>query len=107
MQVTRKVTDDQVKEMVKLSQKGKSQQEISKITGVKLHNVGYWLHKEKYGVHPKRTYAEIKQRSKVVRRPKGTTAIIPVATVSGTEKPVAFYVGTPVQIAALTKELFS
>lgn len=122
---TRKVTDAQVREIVKLRKLGKNYLEIADTVGVNYSVVGYWLYKEKYG-HYQKKYEPTNGATRPVGRPRltptqklaranypalgdttpvGATGVGSVAATI--TRPMIALVGTPAEVTATIRELFS
>lgn len=93
-----KITDEQIKQIIKLSKTEMTQAEIAREVDVPSHRVAYWIYKHKNGVHPKTgKYKKLKIKRQTPATPE----------VSHVTKPMIALVGTPAEVTATIKELFS
>jgi hypothetical protein len=92
----RTITDEEIKTIVKLKKAGKTYKQIEDETNIPPHKTMYYVYKAIHGVHP-RAKVKLKKPEKVMTE----NIVIPVS------KPMIALVGTPAEITATIKELFS
>lgn len=100
----RTVTDEQVKQMIKLKKKGETLKQIAELTGVKMHTVSYWLYKDQHGTHPKKAAKDI---LKAVYKKPYKVKQKKVEPTPQTEPTMFAFVGPVDQVVAACKRLYS